>query len=219
MFFPVPRWPGPNGVWGEWSGEEIMANNSPIKPRFEQWEQELLLALKVQLYVFMCYSTDLCDDYNDNKLKLRKHGRILGGGLQQATKHMPQGLAITIPLTNNIRFQNITHVIVHFENAEPDLGRKGFQPEHTKLAEKLSVSAVTALRRYYDRLLRKNTGAPALMQAMKAGLSSRRITKKRIPWLSEGQACSLLRRSSQSVHYRLWSKTLWRSSIKCSRLG
>ena len=115
----------------------------------------------------MCYSTDLWDDYNDNKLALRRHGRILGGGLQLATKHMPQGHAITIPLTNNIGFQNITHVIIHFQNAEPDLGRKGFQPEHTKLAEKLAVSAVTAFRHFYDRLLRKNTGAPALMQAVR----------------------------------------------------
>jgi hypothetical protein len=115
----------------------------------------------------MCYSTDLWDDYNDNRLKLRKRSRILRGGLQQATKNMPQGSPITIPLTNNIYFQNLTHVIAHFRNAEPDLGRKGFQPEQTELAEKLSVSAVTAFRRYYDSLLRRNTGAPALMQAMK----------------------------------------------------
>jgi hypothetical protein len=80
---------------------------------------------------------------------------------------MPQGSPITIPLTNNIYFQNITHVIVHFRNAEPDLGRKGFQPEQTELAEKLSVSAASAFRRYFEMLLRRNTGAPALVQAMK----------------------------------------------------
>jgi hypothetical protein len=80
---------------------------------------------------------------------------------------MPQGAPITIPLTSNIGFQNITHVIVQFQNAEPDLGRRGFQPEPTRLAEKLSVSAVTAFRHHYERLLRRNTGAPALMQAMK----------------------------------------------------
>jgi hypothetical protein len=45
-------------------------------------------------------------------------------------------------------------VIVHFENAEPDLGRKGFQPEYVHLAEKIGVSAVTAFRRRYS-LLRK----------------------------------------------------------------
>jgi hypothetical protein len=80
---------------------------------------------------------------------------------------MPQGNPIPIPLTNNIGFQQITHVIVHFQNAEPDLGRKGFQPEHTGVAETLSRAAVTAFRKFFDRLLRKNTGAPALMQQMK----------------------------------------------------
>ena len=152
-----------NGVWGEWTGQEIMSNQSPINPRLDDIEKELVTTLQIQVYVFMCYSADLWDEYNDNKLNLRKKGRILGGGLQLATKHMPQGNAITIPLTNNIGFQNITHVIVHLQNAEPDLGRKGFQPEHTKLAEKLSVSVVTAFRQFYG-LLRKNTGASALIQ-------------------------------------------------------
>ncbi len=162
-----PKFTNLNGIWGDWSGTEILANESPIKPLFDDHEKKLIAALDLQIYVFMCYSTDLWDDYNDNRLKLRKRSRILRGGLQQATKNMPQGSPITIPLTNNIYFQNLTHVIVHFRNAEPDLGRKGFQPEQTELAEKLSVSAVTAFRRYYDSLLRRNTGAPALMQAMK----------------------------------------------------
>ncbi len=61
-------------------------------------------------------------------------------------------------MTNNIGFQNLAHVIVHFENAEPDLGRKGFQPEAVRVAEKLAVSAVTALRGHYA-LLRKPGGA------------------------------------------------------------
>jgi hypothetical protein len=162
-----PKFTNLNGIWGEWSGQEILDNTSPIKPVLDDREKELIASLDLQIYVFMCYSTDLWDDYNDNRLKLRKRTRILRGGLQQATKHMPQGSPITIPLTNNIYFQNITHVIVNFRNAEPDLGRKGFQPEQTELAEKLSVSAATAFRRYYDRLLRRNTGAPALLQAMK----------------------------------------------------
>jgi Histidine kinase-, DNA gyrase B-, and HSP90-like ATPase len=156
-----------NGIWGAWDHEEILSNKSPIKPRLDEAEKELVSHLGVQVYIYMCYSTDLWDDYNDNKLGLRKGSRILRGGLQQATKHMPQGHPVTIPLTNNIHFQNVAHIIVHYENSEPDLGRKGFQPEHTKLAEKLAVSAVTAFRHYYNRLLRKNTGAPTLMQAVK----------------------------------------------------
>jgi hypothetical protein len=123
--------------------------------------------LDPRVYVFMCYSTNLWDDYNDNSLSLRKGSRILRGGIQQATKHMPQGAPIPIPLTNNMGFQQITHVVVHFHNAEPDLGRKGFQPEHSALAGTLARAGVTAFRKFFDRLLRKNTGAPALMQQMK----------------------------------------------------
>jgi hypothetical protein len=162
-----PRFSNLNGIWGEWSGDEIIGNKSPIKPKLDTGERELLAQLNLQIYAFMCYSTDLWDEYNDNKLGLRKNARIIAGGLQQATKHMPQGAPVMIPLTNNTGFQNITHVIVHFQNAEPDLGRKGFQPELTKLAEKLSVSAVTAFRHHFERLLRRNTGATSLMQALK----------------------------------------------------
>jgi hypothetical protein len=162
-----PKFTNLNGIWGEWTAAEILAGTSPLNPAWDANEKDLMQELAPSIYVFMCYSTDLWDDYNDNLLKLRKGNRILRGGLQQATKHMPQGNPIPIPLTNNIGFQQITHVVVHFQNAEPDLGRKGFQPEHTALAETLSRAGVTAFRKFFDRLLRKNTGAPALMQQMK----------------------------------------------------
>jgi hypothetical protein len=144
-----PKFSNLNGIWGEWTGEEVLANKSPIKPKVDEHERELIEQLKLQMYVFMCYSTDLWDDYNDNKLALRKNTRILSGGLQQATKHMPQGIPITIPLTNNIGFQNIAHIVVHFQNAEPDLGRKGFQPELTKLSQ---------LSRPFDIITRGSSG-------------------------------------------------------------
>ena len=182
-----PKFSNVNGIWGEWSGAEILAGNSPIKPVLDDSQKELMASLQPQIYAFMCYSTDLWDDYNDNTLKLRKGSRILRGGLQQATTHMPQGNPITIPLTNNTGFQQITHIIVHF-HAEPDLGRKGFQPEHTAVAERLSTAAVAALRRYSDRLLRKNTGAPALLQQMKLSqLIYERDHEKTFPLVISGK--------------------------------
>ncbi len=156
-----------NGIWGEWTAEEILAGTSPLKPALTPDERALMQGLSPQVYAFMCYTTELWDDYSDNRLNLRKGTRILRGGIQQSTKHMPQGPTLSIPLTANIGFQQITHVIVHFSNAEPDLGRKGFQPEHTDLAEVLARSVVPAFRRFFERLLRKNTGAPALQQQMK----------------------------------------------------
>jgi len=127
------------GIWGEWSGEEILtqSEDTPIRARLEDGERALVTELGLTLRIFLAFSTDLWDEYNDNILGLRKGHRILRGGLQLCTRHMPQGLPLTIPMTNNIGFQNLAHVLVHFENAEPDLGRKGFQPDVVGVAEQI----------------------------------------------------------------------------------
>jgi hypothetical protein len=156
-----PKYRALNGIWGEWTAEEILDSSatSPINVRsLEENEVKLTRELGIKLRIFLGYSTDLWDNYNDNLLKLRRGHRLLRGGLQLSTRNMPQGVPLTIPMTNNIGFQNLAHVLVHFENAEPDLGRKGFQPEVVRTAEKLSVAAVTALRRHYN-LLKKPGGA------------------------------------------------------------
>lgn len=149
-----------HGIWGEWTGEEILdpKGDTPISARLEPNEVKLVSELGLKLRIFLGFSTDLWDGYNDTSLGLRKGHRLLRGGLQLSTRHMPQGVPLTIPMTNNIGFQNLAHILVHLDNAEPDLGRKGFQPEVVRVAEKLSVSAVTALRRHYS-LLRKPGGA------------------------------------------------------------
>ena len=85
--------------------------------------------------------------------------RILRGGLQLATDHMPQGDLITIPLTSNIGYQNQAHVLVHFRNADPDLGRKGFQPELREAAEQIAVAIVNVFKKW-RHLLKKDSGAP-----------------------------------------------------------
>lgn len=162
-----PKFQKLNGIWGEWTGAQILDNESPFNIRWDEDERAALRDLDVQLYIFMGFSTELWDDYNDKQLSLRKGGRLLRGGLQQATRHMPQGEPITIPLTESIGFQQVTHIIVHYANAEPDLGRKGFQPENTRLAERLAVSATRAFKKHHSRLLRKQTGAPALVMGMK----------------------------------------------------
>jgi hypothetical protein len=71
---------------------------------------------------------------------------------------MPQGELIAIPLTSNIGYQNQTHVIVHFLNADPDLGRKGFQPELKELGENLAYGMVNKFKKWRS-LLRIDTGA------------------------------------------------------------
>ena len=160
------RFRGLNGVMGIWQGNEILSEGSVFEGmQLESEELQMIEELNVGVYTFFGYSTDLWDDFNDIKQGLRKGSRIIEGGLQLATKHMPQGTTRTIPLTENIGYQNNAHVIVHLE-ADPDLGRKGFQPEHEKLAEKLSVRAVSQFSRRFLRLLRKKTGEATILDEM-----------------------------------------------------
>jgi hypothetical protein len=150
-----PKYSKLNGLWGEWSGADILGetdSDCPIQPRLEPEEVDIAQHAGLSMYIFLAFSTDLWDQYSDSKLKIQKGQRLLRGGLQLATEHMPQGPLLTIPMTNNIGFQNLAHVIIHAENAEPDLGRKGFQPDVVRVTEKISVSAVTAFRRRYNML-------------------------------------------------------------------
>jgi hypothetical protein len=79
---------------------------------------------------------------------------------------MVQGLPTVIPLNRNIGLQNIAHVIVHVD-AEPDLGRKGFQPEILELAQKLAVWAVSDFGNKFWHLLRHKTGIPVFQEKLK----------------------------------------------------
>ncbi|MEI7152206.1 hypothetical protein [Pectobacterium carotovorum] len=123
-------------------------------------ETDLSNRYKVSAYGYFAYSTEVWDQLNDKKAKLRKGLRILRGGLQIANNYMIQGDNITIPLTKNIGHQNQAHVIVHFEGADPDLGRKGFQPELKELAEKFSVAIVRELSNQRN-FLKSDSGAHA----------------------------------------------------------
>lgn len=148
-----------NGIYGTWSTEDLLNDTSFSHYNAEQ--RELMSNLKIQVYGFFCFSTSLWDQYNDKDAQLREGMRILRGGVQLATNSMPQGELLTIPLTRNIGYQQTTFCIVHFANADPDLGRKGFQPELAGLAGELSRTLVTIFQGYRD-LLKKDVGAPLI---------------------------------------------------------
>jgi len=148
-----------NGLYNYWNADQIMNEENGLRIQFDEKEKKLVSDHRVSIYGFLCYSTNVWDEYNDNILKLRKGGRILKGGIQLATNSMPQGEMILIPLTRNLWYQNVTHIIVHFDSADPDLGRKGFQPELESLAKKISTSVVGAFLNW-KKLLRQETGAP-----------------------------------------------------------
>lgn len=122
--------------------------------------QKIISDYKVEAYGYFTYSTAVWDTLNDSKAKLRKGFRVLRGGLQLANNNMIQGELITIPLTSNIGYQNQSHVIVHFTNADPDLGRKGFDPEWKSAAEDIAVGIVNRLKKW-RKILKSDTGGKA----------------------------------------------------------
>lgn len=148
-----------NGLFNYWTWKDIVSDKGEFRGVLNADEKRLCEKNELFIYGFFCYSTEIWDKYNDDIVKLRKDARILRGGLQIATNCMPQGELSIIPLTKNIGYQNVTHIVVHFEGAEPDLGRKGFQPELTLLAQHIATAIV---KRFLDwrKLLKKETGAP-----------------------------------------------------------
>lgn len=146
-----PKFRKLNGVY------EFFGENELISFTSSQEDKDLIRKYGVWAYGFFCYSAvQVFDRFNDETAKLRKGQRVLRGGLQLATNAMPQGELITIPLTSNIGYQNQAHIIVHLSNADPDLGRKGFQPELQKLSERLSVGIVNKLKSWRHLLLNDN---------------------------------------------------------------
>lgn len=128
--------------------------NSKIKALKNLDAEDLLLVekYKIEAYGYFTYSTSIWDMLNDQTAKLRKGYRFLKGGLLIANNKMIQGDQILIPLTSNTGYQNQSHVIVHLNNADPDLGRKGFQPEIKEVAEKISVALVNRFKQWRKQL-------------------------------------------------------------------
>ena len=149
----IQKYKQSNGLYEIYDGTALKALIAP-----NENEALLIDTFGITAYGYFAYSTEVWDQLSDKKAKLRRGLRVLKGGLQLANNGMPQGELITIPLTKAIGHQNQTHVIVHFDGADPDLGRKGFQPELKDLAERISVSVVRQLSARRD-ILKTDSGA------------------------------------------------------------
>lgn len=142
------KFKGLNAIFDEWSTDSLKGLV------LSDDEKAFLETYSVWAYGFFCYSAPkVLDKFSDDIAKLRKGQRVIRGGLQLATNTMPQGELITIPLTSNIGYQNQAHIVVHLSNADPDLGRKGFQPELQRLGERIAVGLVTKLKQWRHLLL------------------------------------------------------------------
>lgn len=142
-----------NGIYEFFSSKEL----KDVK-KYDEVEKALIDEFEIEAYGYFTYSTSVWDQFNDKIAELRKGYRVLKGGLQLANNRMIQGDLISIPLTSNIGYQNQCFIIVHFKNADPDLGRKGFQPELKELAESIAVSIVNKFKKW-KKLLKVDSGA------------------------------------------------------------
>jgi hypothetical protein len=154
-----PRYEKLNGIYEYYSSTEL--KHLPTT-RLTDPDKELIDNFQIEAYGFFSYSTSLWDEFNDKLAKLRKGFRILKGGLLLANNCMIQGDYLSIPLTSNTGYQNQVHIIVHMRDADPDLGRKGFQPELKEIGETISVGIVNRLKRWKTKL-RNDTGSAPMI--------------------------------------------------------
>ena len=150
-----------NIMWETYGTEELCSSNSPFESALNDDDRGLIERHQVVVYASFLRSAKMWGDLNDSTLKLKPGERLIHGGLQMASDFMPQGDLSIIPLTSTIGYQANSHIIIHFSDESPDMGRKVFQPELTKLAEKISVRCVTIFKRYLQHL-KPDTGAATL---------------------------------------------------------
>ncbi|GAB6615695.1 MULTISPECIES: ATP-binding protein [Bacillus] len=132
--------------------------NSVISEDTGEKLRDFISQFEISVYGFFGYSRQLWEEYNQVILNVRKGIEILAPGIQLATNNMLQGPLLSIPLSFETGYQYQTHVVVHFDGAEPDLGRKGFQPELKLVGEKIAEKLLKMLRRYKNEHLRENKG-------------------------------------------------------------
>ena len=171
-----------SGFWITGDTDELLTNERLFPLRLTNEQRDLVFELNVRVYFFMCYTIELWKNLK-KELNLHTRSQFLRGGLQIATRHMPQGPLLPIKLNRMLGFQNITHIIVHID-AEPDLGRKGFQPEHVSLAEHIAQRLVEQYGANYRwELLRRRDGTVSMVKELELQnwIDQQRIHEEKYP--------------------------------------
>ncbi len=145
-------------IYEIWNHSSIIGEGSLLGSDFSDEEKFLVERHKVCVYGCFLHSSTVWRRFSKEELDLRENLNLLSPGLHLASDRMVQGEPLVIPLTRSVQYQNNAHVIVHFSDGNPDLGRKTFQPELTSLAESLASRAVRAFL-CYRSYLEKDTGA------------------------------------------------------------
>lgn len=164
---PTRKYSNMTAFWITMNADEILNDKALFQAdKLSAEQQELVTSLNLHIYYFMCYSNELWAQLKQ-EVGLNRRAKFLQGGLQIATRHMPQGPLLEIPLNRMLGFQNITHIIAHID-AEPDLGRKGFQPEHVELVKTLAQRFVEQLgMKYRWHLLRRRDSTVSVVKELR----------------------------------------------------
>jgi hypothetical protein len=143
-------------IYDFWNHDDIIKINETAKVFLEDSELEAVKRYKPYVYCGYVWSVTSWNDFH-KKMGLRAKVKILHGGIQFAANNMPQGELHTIPFGNNIGRQNNAHVLIHWENYTPDLGRKNFQKDLIELGQKIASRLVDTIWKRY-RCLKPATG-------------------------------------------------------------
>ena len=145
-------------LWEIYDKKDLIDSTGWFASALNEDHRGLIERHNVVVYSAFLRSAKMWNELNENILKLKPGVRLIHGGLQMASDFMVQGELSIIPLTSTIGYQANSHVVVHFTDGSPDMGRKVFQPELKELAEVLSVRCVTVFKRYLQHL-KPDTGA------------------------------------------------------------
>ncbi len=118
-------------IYEIWTKDEILSDGSDFltSPGLSDDEKELVDRHQIMIYGCFLHSAKMWTEFNEVVLGLRKGQKVIRGGLQMACDFMAQGDLSVIPLTSAIGYQANSHIIVHFTDGNPDMGRKVFQPD------------------------------------------------------------------------------------------
>jgi len=145
--------------WEVWDKFDILDEDSPLSRNLDTGQRELIERHNVVVYACFVSTAKTWNKWRDEVLQINKVADVMKGGLVIASDHMVQGDRLVIPLTSAIGYQANTHIIVHFSDGNPDMGRKAFQPELKTLAEELAKRVVDIFKKYIS-LMREDAGNP-----------------------------------------------------------
>jgi hypothetical protein len=148
-------------LWEIYDKTDIVDSKGWFASALNDEQRALIEKHDVVVYASFLRSARMWGDLNENIFKLKPGERVIQGGLQMASDFMAQGDLSIIPLTSTIGYQANSHIVVHFTDGNPDMGRKVFQPELKQLAEILAVRCVTIFKRYLAHL-KADTGAQVI---------------------------------------------------------